>query len=69
MIYSLRASAIKNLEKQLVDFLVTNEEISAPLFKDMTGVSRKYLIPLLEYFDSINLTIRIGDTRKLRKRI
>lgn len=63
------ASAIKNLEKQLVDFLVTNEEISAPLFKDMTGVSRKYLIPLLEYFDSINLTIRIGDTRKLRKRI
>lgn len=61
-------SAIKNLEKQLVEFLIANEDISAPLFKDMTGVSRKYLIPLLEYFDSINLTIRIGDTRKLRKR-
>lgn len=60
--------AIKNLEQQLYDFLIANDEISAPLFKDMTGLSRKYLIPLLEYFDSINFTIRIGDTRKLRKR-
>lgn len=62
------AGAIKNLEQQLYDFLIANDEISAPLFKDMTGLSRKYLIPLLEYFDSINFTIRIGDTRKLRKR-
>jgi len=62
------ASAIKNLEQQLFDFLIANDEISAPLFKDMTGLSRKYLIPLLEYFDSVNFTIRIGDTRKLRKR-
>ena len=35
-------------------------------FKEMTQVSRKYLIPLLEYFDSQNVTIRIGDVRKLR---
>lgn len=62
------AGAIKILEQQLYDFLIANDEISAPLFKDMTGLSRKYLIPLLEYFDSINFTIRIGDTRKLRKR-
>ncbi|WP_027360570.1 selenocysteine-specific translation elongation factor [Desulforegula conservatrix] len=62
------AGAMKNLEQQLYDFLIANDEISAPLFKDMTGLSRKYLIPLLEYFDSINFTIRIGDTRKLRKR-
>jgi selenocysteine-specific elongation factor len=33
----------------------------------MTGVSRKYLIPLAEHFDSQNVTIRIGDIRKLRR--
>jgi selenocysteine-specific elongation factor len=37
-------------------------------FKDMTGLSRKYLIPLLEYFDSQNVTIRVGDVRRLRSR-
>lgn len=63
------ASAINVLENQLIEFLVANGEITAPLFKDMTGLSRKYLIPLLEYFDSINLTIRVGDSRKLRRRI
>ena len=62
------SSAIKTLEKQLYDFLIERDEISAPQFKDMTGLSRKYLIPILEYFDSINFTIRVGDSRKLRKR-
>ncbi|MBA3036299.1 MAG: hypothetical protein FP814_07375, partial [Desulfobacterium sp.] len=49
------------------EFLKKNGEMSAPQFKDMTGASRKYLIPLLEYFDSKNVTIRIGDIRKLRR--
>ena len=43
-------------------------EISTPQFKEMTWVSRKYLIPLIEYFDAQNVTIRIGDIRKLRNR-
>ena len=41
-------------------------EISTPQFKEMTGVSRKYTIPLIEYFDTTNFTIRVGDIRKLR---
>jgi selenocysteine-specific elongation factor len=32
----------------------------------MTGVSRKYAIPLIEYFDQIRLTLRLGDKRVLR---
>jgi len=40
--------------------------MTTPQFKDIAKVSRKYLIPLLEYFDSQNVTIRVGDTRKLR---
>jgi selenocysteine-specific elongation factor len=32
----------------------------------MTQASRKYTIPLLEYFDTQKVTIRIGDVRRLR---
>lgn len=61
--------AIVDLEKKLIDFLKSSGEITTPQFKDMTGISRKYVIPLIEYFDSVNLTIRVGDTRQLRKKI
>lgn len=37
--------------------------IDVPAFKDLAGVSRKYAIPLLEYFDSTRVTVRRGDRR------
>ena len=58
--------AVDVLKKGLIDFFTANKELTTPEFKDLAGVSRKYLIPLIEYFDSINFTIRIGDIRKLR---
>ena len=58
--------AIERLKKRVVEFLKDNQELTTPQFKDMTGVSRKYLIPLLEYFDASHVTIRIGDIRRLR---
>ena len=61
------ADNIKGLKNRLVEFLQANGEMTTPQFKEMTGASRKFLIPLLEYFDSKNVTIRIGDIRKLRK--
>ena len=61
------AEAIKDLKKRLVKFLEDQGEITTPQFKEMTGVSRKYVIPLAEHFDSTNVTLRVGDVRKLRK--
>jgi selenocysteine-specific elongation factor len=58
---------LSDLKQKLVAFLTTHEEISTPQFKDMTGASRKFVIPLIEYFDTTQLTIRVGDLRKLRK--
>jgi selenocysteine-specific elongation factor len=58
---------INDIKTRMTEFLRKNSEMSAPQFKEMAGASRKYLIPLLEYFDSKNVTIRIGDIRKLRK--
>ena len=62
------AEAIAELKQQLTDFLIRNTEITTPQFKEMTGASRKFVIPLIEYFDATNVTIRIGDIRKLRGR-
>ncbi len=62
------AGAVDALKERLVSFLTENGEIATPQFKEMTGVSRKFVIPLIEYFDSKNVTIRIGDIRKLRNR-
>ena len=40
--------------------------IDVPKFKDIAGVSRKYAIPLLEYFDREKVTLRTGDKRVIR---
>ena len=61
-------SAVEALEEKLVDFLKSNGEITTPQFKEMTGASRKYTIPLIEYFDGSQVTVRVGDSRVLRKR-
>lgn len=37
--------------------------IDVAKFKEIAGVSRKYAIPLLEYFDRVKLTVRSGDKR------
>jgi selenocysteine-specific elongation factor len=60
-------SVIDDLKKGLVSYLKANGEISTPQFKEMTGVSRKYTIPLIEFFDASKVTIRIGDIRRLRE--
>ncbi len=58
---------LETLKKELIGFIRKEGEIDPPRFKNMTGLSRKFSIPLLEYFDKIKLTIRIDDKRVLRK--
>jgi selenocysteine-specific elongation factor len=60
--------SLENLKKKLVALLVKEGEIDTPAFKDMTGLSRKFSIPLLEYFDKTKITIRVGDKRILREK-
>jgi len=55
-----------HLKEELVSYLKKNKEITTPQFKEMTNASRKYAIPLIEYFDQIKLTIRLGEKRVLR---
>jgi selenocysteine-specific elongation factor len=61
------ADTIGGLQQKLIAFIRENGEISTPQFKEMTQTTRKYTIPLLEYFDTQKVTIRIGDARRLRE--
>ncbi len=61
------SEVIGGLQQQVIAFMEQEKEIDAPRFKDMTGLTRKFSIPILEYFDRIKLTYRVGDKRILRK--
>ena len=58
--------AVEKLKGELIQFLRANDEITTAQFKEMTKVSRKYAIPLMEYFDNSKITIRVGEKRLLR---
>lgn len=60
--------ALQLIQERIIGFFDDHDEMSAPDFKGLTGLSRKYLIPVLEYFDKEKLTVRVGDVRHLRKR-
>ena len=59
--------AVAELRDKLVAYLREKGEITPPEFRELTGLSRKFMIPLLEFFDQEKLTIRTGDKRVLRK--
>jgi selenocysteine-specific elongation factor len=56
--------ALAHLKGQLSTYKkAKGDRISVPVFKELTGISRKYAIPLLEYLDRERLTRRAGDER------
>ena len=60
--------ALEKIKETLISLLAKKGEIDTPAFKDLTGLSRKFSIPLLEYFDKIKVTMRVGDKRILREK-
>jgi selenocysteine-specific elongation factor len=56
-------SALQQLRQILAGQKATSPRIDVGKFKDLTGVSRKYAIPLLEYLDRERVTRRVGDER------
>ena len=56
-------SALLDLRRKIAALKTTTPKMDVARFKDMTGVSRKYAIPLLEYLDREHVTRRVGDER------
>ncbi|RYZ38503.1 MAG: selenocysteine-specific translation elongation factor [Myxococcaceae bacterium] len=61
------AKALGGLRERLVTHLREQKEITTQGFKDLVGQSRKFIIPLSEYFDREKVTLRVGDKRVLRR--
>ena len=63
--FYFRRAEIDSLVQKIKDFADQSSDrlIDVPKFKEIAGVSRKYAIPLLEYFDREKITRRVGDKR------
>ncbi len=55
--------SLGELRRKLAKLKVTTPKIDVARFKELTGVTRKYAIPLLEYLDRERVTRRVGDER------
>ncbi len=58
-------TALEDLRRRVAEHKVKSATIDVATFKDLTGVSRKYAIPLLEYLDRERVTKRLGDVRQI----
>ena len=68
----MHAHVLEDLRARLTNYASQHEPerlIDVAAFKDLAGVSRKYAIPLLEYFDREHVTRRAGDKRLILKRV
>ena len=55
--------ALHDLRRLMAQEKAKSSKINVARFKDLTGVTRKYAIPLLEYLDRERITRRVGDER------
>lgn len=58
-------TALEDLRKRIAAHKAKSATIDVAAFKELTGVSRKYAIPLLEYLDRERVTRRVGDARQI----
>jgi selenocysteine-specific elongation factor len=57
--------ALLALRQHVAAYKARSATIDVTQFKELTGVSRKYAIPLLEYLDRERVTRRVGDAREI----
>jgi selenocysteine-specific elongation factor len=58
-------AALEALRRQMAEQKTKSSRMDVATFKALTGVSRKYAIPLLEYLDRERITKRVGDAREI----
>ena len=60
-------AAFDTARARLLEHLKKNPEITAAIYRDLLGASRKFAIALLDHFDHTGVTTRVGDIRRLRR--
>jgi selenocysteine-specific elongation factor len=62
----LHKDTLETIKVNLIMYLKEKKEITMAEFRDLAKTSRKFAVPLMEYFDSQKITQRVGDKRMLR---
>jgi selenocysteine-specific elongation factor len=63
-----RGTQIAKIHAKIAEYIEAHGRMTMAEFRDLLGTSRKYAVPLLEWFDSRAITVRSGDYRMLRTR-
>ncbi|HTU69342.1 MAG TPA: selenocysteine-specific translation elongation factor [Candidatus Baltobacteraceae bacterium] len=63
-----RGTQIERAHERIETFIASNGPMTMAQFRDLLGTSRKFAVPLLEWFDARGITVRTGDLRALRAR-
>ena len=63
--YFLHCDTMSEIKSKLVEAFSSKPELSMSEIRDLIGTSRKYAVPLCEYLDKIQFTIRDNDVRRL----
>ena len=61
------SDAVEQARQILISFINKEGKLESVKFKYLLDTTRKYAIPLLDYFDRIGVTRRVGYTRYLKK--
>jgi selenocysteine-specific elongation factor len=61
----LHGTVLATLATKVRAFVASRDTMTPSDFKELTGLSRKHAIPLLEWLDRSRITVRVGDDRKL----
>jgi selenocysteine-specific elongation factor len=61
-------AAMDDIIGRVRGFFDSHQEMGPQDFRDLTDLTRKFAIPVLEYLDKEKITMRIGDKRQIRKR-
>lgn len=65
----LHEDILKEAKNKVLEYFKKEDKLTLAQFRDITGTSRKYSLPILEYLDKIKLTKRVGDFRVLNNNI
>jgi selenocysteine-specific elongation factor len=61
-------AAVDELRERVMAHLAEHQSLDTPAYKSLIGTTRKYAVPLMEFFDAEHLTLRAGETRILRRK-
>jgi selenocysteine-specific elongation factor len=63
-----RGTQVDEIRSRLELAIGRDGPITMARFRDAVGTTRKYAVPLMEWFDATGVTVRDGDVRALRRR-